>query len=353
MTVKTKTIKNNQFLLGLGAAFLLTLIIIAVGLAYLWNGLERYEAGTPEAALRRYVELLEERNYDALYAASGFHPDSFNCKEDYLAYLERTFEGGLTAAVFVKKLPEEADFKEYNVYLNQKLVGAVELVPSAEASGPAWAARARVSYRKPFTVTAPAHVEVLLNGEALPPESARMQETPPKRLSGVQPPELAPRLLCYKVGELLNPPLITARKPDGTPCAVAEEGEGFAVAAPVSAAAESERKALMEQAAKTYAAFITRDATLAALKEYLYDKTEFYSAIQGFSNIWYVTHDSFEYRNVAVSELTELSPEEFTGRISFDYVVKAGGQEHVYPSSYQLSFLQIEGVWKLANLITL
>ena len=350
--------KNQYaFLFILGGCFLALLCGVTGFLVWLWGSLEDYELTTPQAALRRYAACMAAGDEDAIYEMSGFVPDAFNDREDYFAYLKSRFSGDWSSATFSKTASGEGDIPCYEVYFGDWCAGALELYPAAEGSthGYAWEARAVLEYSDPFEIEAPAGAVVLVNGKKLSEEARTQVSIPVASYEGVQPEELIPTVTQYRVGGLLREAQISAIW-NGESCAVEKEssgdGERYTVRSYCSGEKEQPARELISAAAHAYAAYITQDAAFGTLQQYLYTDTEFYRAVRNFYNGYYNAHDSYEFRNEQIGELMEYSEDDFTGTISFDYVVKSGARVNVYPSSYQVSFLKIDGQWKLVNLIT-
>ena len=98
---KQNTGRRGGFWKGLALFFVGMLVLTAVLCALLWQALKRYEAGTPAAAMRRYLTQVQQQEYDQLYEASGFTPTEFTGKEEYIAYLKSLYDGqDLSQATF-------------------------------------------------------------------------------------------------------------------------------------------------------------------------------------------------------------------------------------------------------------
>ena len=98
---KQNTGRRGGFWKGLGLFFVGMLVLTAVLCALLWQALKKYEAGTPAAAMRRYLVQVQQQEYDQLYEASGFTPTEFTGKEEYIAYLKHLYDGqNLSQAIF-------------------------------------------------------------------------------------------------------------------------------------------------------------------------------------------------------------------------------------------------------------
>ena len=152
-------------------------------------------------------------------------------------------------------------------------------------------------------------------------------------------------------------PEITAVTADGTACTVAAPTEGevrtVSVTAPVPETQAGEYWAAAEQAAKTYAAFISSDAGRGELNALLLPGTEFWQAMQEFYNGWYIDHTGYAYENLQRLSLTSAGENAFTAELSFDYLVYRGAREYRYPSRYRLDFLKTANGWKAVRIATL
>lgn len=167
----------------------------------------------------------------------------------------------------------------------------------------------------------------------------------------------APQAEAYRIEGLLMEPEITAVTADGTACAVAAPTEGevrtVSVTTPVPEAQAGEYWAAAEQAAKTYAAFISSDAGRGELNALLLPGTEFWQAMQEFYNGWYIDHTGYGYENLQRLSLTSAGENAFTAELSFDYLVYRGAREYRYPSRYRLDFLKTANGWKAVRIATL
>lgn len=344
--------RRYGFVVGLGIFFLVMLLATAGVMCYLWRYLERFEAGTPTAAVQRYIDLLVAEDYDQIYETSGFQTTEFSGKKEYIAHLKKLYQGDLSKAVYLKKESDQKDLMIYEIHIDDKLAATLELTPVQGDGWNKWQANTRVSFWRSLSVRAPAHVDVMVNGKVLDKDSIIKEDKVPWQYKGVHTQEYAPKLVECKVDGLLDEPVVTAQKKNGETCKVADEHGGLMVSAAVDESGAAEKRALMEKVAKTYAAFISKDATATELHQYLLKDTDFYDAIKNFYNGWYIEHDSFEYRDLKHSELEEFSENDFTGEVSFDYIIRKGHKEYVYESRYELSFLNIDGKWVLANLAT-
>ncbi len=345
---------RRRFLFGLFIFASVLLVAGAAVLGWLWGELARYEANTPESSVRRYLDQVRRGEWDALYESSGFQPTPAADREDYIAYLQRTYE----------ELPEEyvlvrvsgAGEQTYALTAAEREIARLELTQAQAGSPYRWEVRTQVTPIPPVEVSAPAFVTVLADQLVL--DETYQQNLYPAEGYGELPEEIqAPQMVTYRMEGFLAPPQLTAQGPDGTVCSVSalEEKEGLLTASVTVAPGkeqEEEYWILAEEAAKTYAAFITSDAERDQLNAYLLPDTNFYQAIQEFYNGWYIEHTGYRYENLIREQMTLWGEDAFSAVLSFDYLIYRGYKEYRYPSSYQLDFVRTAQGWKLVQLIT-
>ena len=353
MSVSAKR-SRHRFLMGLCIFAGVLLILGAAALGWLWGELARYEANTPESSVRRYLERVRDGQWDAIYEESGFQPTAIADREDYIAWLQRTYE----------ELPEDyalvrvsgSEEQTYALMTADREISRLELSSAPEGSKYSWQVRTQVKTIPPVEVSAPAFVTVSADGLQLGEEYCTGQQSAPgyeQLPEGVE----APQWLSYRVEGFLAPPQLSVQGPEGMNCTVTpleEKGESLTAAVSVIPTEEKSEEywALAEQAAKTYAAFITSDAERNQLNQYLLPGTPFYQAMQEFYNGWYIEHTGYAYENLVREEITVAGEGAFSASLSFDYLIYRGYKEYRYPSSYRLDFIQTNQGWKLVQLTT-
>lgn len=346
MKLQSRTRSRSRFRRGLLVFTLVMLCAIAAALVFLWSALADYEANTPESSMRRYLDRVSAGEWDALAAESGFEPTEFATLDDYEAALKRLYAEPVTDPVFVRTGGGEAD-PVYTLKQNGEKVAVLALTRAPGGSEYKWNVRTDIEPLDPVTITAPAFARVSVNGKALgAPASSEAAPAFADLPEGYD----APQRSVYSVEGLLMPPEITAEA-DGVSCEVAQTEDGYDVTVrPAADAALWERA---EAAARTYAAFITQDATRAQLNAYLLRGTAFYDAMQEFYNGWYIDHNAHEFRDMTHESIRMDSPDAFTAELSFTYVIRMGSKEYEYPSRYRLAFLNTADGWKAVQVETL
>ena len=140
-----------------------------------------------------------------------------------------------------------------------------------------------------WKITAPDNVPVLVNGIELD-ESYRADEAVwPAQFNTLHDTSLAPRLAVYRVDGLYVKPEVTV---SGAEVQVDySEKDCTAQISLIKADVPQDRSDAILQAAKTYARFVSGDATLTNVAQLLYTDTEFYDSVKTYSSYWYISHD--------------------------------------------------------------
>ena len=343
------------------ALFVLLCIVVAVVLALLWRTLTEYEAHTPRAALDHYFLNLSEKEYSTIQQDADFVPTTLNSWEDYFAFLNTTFPkapgeytyrrmAGSTGSSAVQAAESGGITQYYAVYDGEQQVGEVLLHEDPNAAH-GWRVSTPAQYLPGYTVTAPVHAQVYVDKHLLNPQGDNVSRLPVEAFSFL-PKEQAPVLLQYLVEPTLQQPVFTIEGPNGAPCEVDIDPEAHTVQATVvpSDAQQEEYAGYIEQAAISYASFVTDDNTLYELQTHLYPGTDLAQRMAGFYQGWYLEHEGFGFENMQVDHITSYSESVFAGEISFDYLIYQQGNVYTFPTRYHMLFTLQGERWLLLEL---
>jgi|GEM_PF-4569306 len=350
---KKKPDKKRSFfkwgLLGFGA---LNIVIIIAAFSFLWGYLEEYEASRPRTAVEEYLVLLQQKDYPAAFSKASFEKNEFLDEGVMTRHIERTLGEDLSHAIVTEVAGyENTDERKCDIVVDRKKL-RVHLKNSGRKSRhnfPVWEMSLESPPSQKLTVTAPAQAKIMMNGKELPERFRKPETTPVASFSTLKNPALAPRTAFYEVNGLFEQPEITATL-DGVPAQVTTDGTTVTVSATPPENTLNSYQKLAEDAAKVYAAFITKDNSFTGYKKYLHTETTYYDEVKGFYNGWYSDHEKNGYENIKHGKTESYGESAFTAEISFDYFIMRNGKKSVFPSSYVLSFLKKDGKMLLVNL---
>lgn len=341
----------SRYAKGLLVLFLACCLLIAGALVWLYKALQTYEATTPNAALATYFKRLAAGELETIHAESGFTPTRWNTWAHYDAFITQLFENPSNGYTWRATAGQTEDGgKLWQVYAGAEPLGKVALYEGAGQNG-GWRVSVPMSYCKSRTVSAPGHVTVYVNGEALLPQDAS-ETRPLAEFDGLEEPALMPKTLDYVLEPMLFEPDIKAMAPNGSPCLMLRGETDTDLVAKVVLPPEDEAAmaARLEAAARLHALYITGDAAFDEVQGCLYPGTDFYHRLRTFDSQWYVDHDSASFREVEVTNIESHAEDSFTGNIHFVYQIHRGTHLHEFPSAYRMSFTLRDGTWQLVQL---
>ncbi|MDR2909230.1 MAG: hypothetical protein LBU86_05060 [Oscillospiraceae bacterium] len=343
----------SKFWLFLIFFALACICVVGVLLNRLWNALELYEESTPGAAIRGYVLAVKAGDFSDILKDSGFLPDPLNSNADYRSVVEGIFGAVEDLQHRRTSAPPSGGWEQYAILDGEREVGTVWVSQSPEAEDGRYKVRCDFPLFEGVTVTVPQHLEVYLNGLPLTPENAVIEELPLPLFASL-PEEERPVRMRYTTGQTLYPQELSLKLPDGE-CILEEDVEApghFTGREVLSRETENAFAALIEEAAKAYAAYVTNDAEFSAVASFLLPGTEFYESLRTFDRSWYVPHTGYSIDKVAVTDIAAWSRDCFSGVIRFDYNIIAG-RVYPYPTAYSMPFVRVGGEWKLLYVQTI
>lgn len=327
-------------------------VIIVIVLTVLYKSLENFETTTPRAAIDSYFSQLAAEDYEQIKADSDFAPDEFNSWEDYTAFLHDKF-GDTPGGYRYRQIGGggEAGGQTYAVYDGDERIGEVILTPS-ETAEHGYTVRASLKYLDSYTVSAPGHATVYVDGVELPREGEGVTVTPNELFEGYEDP---PTAIQYTLSPSLAEPVVTVKGPNGEDGSliINEENRTMSAVLPLDTEQEAQWALRMEDAIKAYSLFISEDGTFANFNQYAYPGTTYIQNVQTFQAVWYADHDSYAFNNMEVRNITATSPTTFEGEIEFDFDVGFQGEIKHYHSHYRMGFALYGDRWLLFNTQTL
>ena len=328
---------------------LVSLAITALALAALWQLLAQYEACRPAAVPEGMTAQLTQRQLDCLIPALEQQQSPYADA----AALETALRDKLEGAALDSRSEPGAE-NSYLLTADGEAFARVALAPDggkgllgfqkwkADGVELLW------QLTQEYTVTAPRQASVTLNGQPLSPDDGQTGVL--EGYAGLPEDMPAPELVTWTVKTAGQPQLEGSMEGSG-PCRVDWQDSAATLSLPASEQLQQEIAPLAEEFSQYYARFITQDAGFGQLSGYLLQGTEFYTSLTQFYNGWYVTHDSYRFSNLELSDYQMYSPDHLSCRVKFDYSVFRGAKEYPFPSSYILYYQNTDSGWKLANLV--
>ena len=328
-------------------------IVIGI-LAFLWSYLKDFESHTPKHYAMEYIELLKKEDYTQAMELVNFKETELVSVSDFADYIKEMFPDGFNDVKIYEISQENAGTRTCNIYTGNKKRFSLSFADTGKKSWhhfTEWKIFLQDLPDTDYVITAPAFVNVKVNGHLLTAEQG--EQTVRTEYTGMAEPSGAPQAVTYHVSGLLRQPQVTAVFPDGKQYEAnisLEENQFTLNVIPAAAVGEELTQTAIEDA-KTYAQFITKDASFTQLSKCLYPNTEFYSNMSSFYNGWYNKHEKNGFENIKSENLWLLDENAFVIDVSFDYYVVKSGKRHDFPTKYTLAYQNTEKGWKLVNLM--
>ena len=305
--------------------------VIAVGLLCFSGYLKRYEASHPVGAMNGYFAALASGDTATIVEQSAFPFDAYNTKEAYVAYLSERYNGGVGNWQYAL-MDSTDDTYTYDVYESNAKVGTLILTKS----GKTYAVRSDWAYGAKTTVYSPQ--TVLANGVPLAMGEAKTVTA----FDGAK--GTLPTMSCATV-ETLSAPILSLKD---TQAVLTEQADGSILVTPAPQDATAV-KAFAENAAKTYALYISNDIARGELTALMEGGTPFASGVYAYDGKWYNKHVSTAFENMQVGEPLQWSADTYTIEVQFDFVVRRTYDAHTYPTAYTIA-VRKDGNYKIVNI---
>ncbi len=343
--------KKRRFLKGLSIYALLLAAVVAVALWFFYSFLDQYEAKTPNAALNNYLNRVAMEDYESLYATSGFEETPLNTKKQYISYLASLYDNAEDLS-YREQVTTDKSIRRFSLYSGNTKLSNLTLMRSPEGDGTAWYVSTEITYQEPYHLFVSEDVRLTINDTDVNLLALEPKEVQTNLFPTVDGAELTlPVVYEYVLEDLFTAPILTGLTLNGDQCTIRQEGQNLYVVAPTAEEERQVEETLAIEVATTYAKFVARDASRTKLLSYIHKDSELYQTIRNFSNTWFNTHESYEFRDITVTQFQRYAANDFSCVDNFQPVyVYEGKTIQAAPVHYRMSFLNIEGEWMLYSL---
>ncbi len=332
--MKKWTFKKGLLLLAVVYA-----VTIAVGLSMFYAYLGRYEARHPVGAMNAYFTALKKGDTADIIQNSAFPFDAYNTQSIYIEYISEKYKNGEGNWQYAS-MDDDADpnTDKYAVYEGGKQYGTLYLT----RDGDGWRVRSDWEYTQETVLSS--SYPLFVNGAPL---TMSCVKKPIELFADAMP---SPVFVSDCTVQTLRKPTVTLAEGE----AVLSEQDGKVLVTKKPQETDTQTlKALAETVARTYACFISGDATLEEMSALITAGTPFAKGLHAYDQKWYNQHVSVEFQNMQVSDAVMWSDTAFSVEVRFDFVVSRAYDSHTYPTAYQVAFEKVENGFQTVNIIPL
>lgn len=351
----TQLLKESWFYRIYFLLLLLCAVALALGLRQLWVIAAEYEETRPIHSAEPYLELFEQRDWNALQAIDvSADALKYDAEGQYVQQMDALLREGEFSLKSIVTIDERE--QQYNLLLDGRKIGELTLEQSDEMTKHGMARwqlkqlETQVLTLHEYSVTVPADSVVTVNGMALGESDILERDIPVVDSNNLPDGVTAPTLVRYGVHmNSLQPENIVVTDRHGATQVPEQDGEySFSWGL---AWDDAQIKAQVEENVVTWgrriAAFTSND----------YDKGYLYTAcinpspartyIRNMENQWAPGHNGYDFENIETGEYYIYADSCFSCRISFDYILHYPSGDRKYPTRYTLYFAKDGSRFKL------
>lgn len=322
-------------------------ISISISAIYLHSLRKQYasmEQDSPESAITEYFRKIHQKSYDELYQeAEEISPDS-NSEETYVQKLQSVYDGVSTDAIDYSL--ESSDDSSYTYALRYHNTDFGKLLIRQNQEGK-WIASTLFEGNETWKIEVPSGLTLLVNGSPVSSDQMISSAAVPDNFSGMYDQSVVPLVDIYELTNLLAQPEVSVEGDDSYTVLKDVSSNTLFVG---KASEDQNLIQAMIQDTQTAAAYPAQDATLAEVASVSITESDWYSRISTLENYWFTDHSESNFSNQSVTNLIQQSENTALAYVSMDYYATNGEVERTWHCGYQVSLINLDGSWKIAQM---
>ena len=302
------------------------------------------EAALPESAISTYFGHIRAKDFDGIYEDSMKVSPHINSKEDYISKLEEIYQGVDTSDIEYTSLDNTDGSKDYKLYYNKQYLATLKLIKSTDGK---WLASTVFSGDKDYVIEVPVGLSITVNGVPIDSTYLIAQDKVASNFSGMRDQSEAPRVDIYELKNLLGEPTVevTGESGYGT---LKDVLTGHILVG--KTATDSSLAQTMIEDAEICAKWPAKEASLGQVGAISIINSDWYSRVSGVQNQWFTAHGTSSFTNQNAFNIIQQSDDSMVGFVTFDYYASNGEVSRTWNGGYQMTFLNVGGVWKIAGM---
>lgn len=330
-----KVKKSFASIMLMTTTLILCLILSFVTLMFVKQKIASEEADLPQSAISTYLAEVKKENYDQIYADSLIVDPHFNSQADYIAQLEDIY-----ADIDINKVMYQgnANEGEYDLIYDDQLLATLKII---EQDG-RYIASTIFKGDNDYRIEVPTGHSLKINDLEVSSANIIAQSVQAANFSGFASNEDAPKVDIYEIKNLISEPKISV---DGYDITMKDVLSNTYF---VGKTADPSLEDIAINAARTVAQYPAKDGSLGAIANISITSSDFYNRVKTLENTWFTAHGSYDF-TAQVSDIMQQNDDSFIANVIWDYYINTGSLERTYHGGYQISFLKVNGSYKIAG----
>lgn len=317
----------------------LSLILSTATIFFVKNKISKEEAKMPESAITLYLQEIKNGKYDIAYDNSLIVDPHYNSKEDYIGALKTMFNDiDFEQLTFQKSIQENV----YDLIYNDTLLTSIKVVEKDGKYIPSTLFKGDNTYY----IEVPHGENLTINGFEVNKDSMIEENTTPNNFDGISKQFAKPSVDVYEVSNLISEPTIntnsyneTLKDPLSNTLFVGQRVNDEIL------------KSLALTATEAIVRFPAEDGSLQAIANLSITSSDFYNRVRTLQNEWFTPHNIARFDKLECTDLFRQSDNSFVANVVWDYYISNGSLERTYHGGYQLTFIDVNGSYKIAGLV--
>ncbi len=322
-------------------------ISISISAIYLHSLRKQYasmEQDSPESAITEYFSKINQKSYDELYQeAEEISPDS-NSEETYVQKLQSVYDGVNTDAIVYSL--ESSDDSSYTYALTYHNADFGKLLIRQNSEGK-WIASTLFEGNETWKIEVPSGLTLLVNGSPVSSDLIISSQAVPDNFSGMYDQSSVLLVDIYELTNLLDQPEVSVEGDDGY--TVLKDVSSNTLFVGKASEDQTIIQAMIEDT-QTAAAYPAQDASLSDVAAVSVTNSDWYSRISTLENYWFTDHTESSFSNQSVANLIQQSDNTALAYVTMDYYATNGEVERTWHCGYQVSLINLDGSWKIAQM---
>lgn len=292
-------------------------------------------AALPQSAISTYLEEVKNKNYQQIYDNSLIVDTHFNSQEDYINQLEKIYADKDINAITYQ---ENGNENEFDLIYNDQYLATLKII---EQDGQ-FIASTIFEGDNNYLIEVPTGQSISINDLSVSSDYMVSSNVQASNFNGIASDEDAPKVDIYEINNLISEPKISV---DGYDKVMKDVLSNTYY---VGKSADSSLEDIATNAARIVAQYPAKDGSLGAIANISITSSDFYNRVRTLENTWFTAHGISDF-NAQVLNIMQQNDQTFIADVIWDYYINNGSLERTYHGGYQISFLNVNGTYKIAG----
>lgn len=331
-------------------------VLVVLAWVFLWVFLRDYENSVSIRMVEQIVKQYQDANGKALLSHLDIKTNNYEDAQQFSEYIDYIVGGAQVKYAMVTTGSYENP--EYLISVGDATIEKLVLEPVGKTwlGHKQWKIQSETTSFEPLyngvTINAPSNADIQINGITLtdlPVERnvvLGLYENTPKG-------SFKPLFHTYTIDGFFCEPKITAQGKNGEECMINKDEETGTIYITTPATDEQYQliTKLTESFSASYYEYISGKSDFEVLRPYIYENCEFFDYIKSQNVKKLVGSDSSRLESVHVDNCQSYDDSQLSCDVSFNFVYTINGEEHEYPSAYEINYILSDGDFKVVNLV--